>query len=69
MNKQAKDMKSICQVFYAVLPDVRSDFLAIPTEGTDQNYIDKWLKEQKKTILEKCDAPKLVQKLLKAMTC
>ena len=69
MNKQAKDMKSICQVFYAVLPDVRRDFLAIPTEGTDQNYVDKWLKEQKKTILEKCDAPKLVQKLLKAMTC
>ena len=68
MNKQAKDMKSICQIFYAVLPDVRTDFLAIPTEGTDQNYVDKWLEQQKKTIQEKCDAPKLVQKLLKAIT-
>lgn len=68
MNKQAKDMKSICQVFYAVLPDVRTDFLAIPTEGTDQNYVDKWLEQQKKTIQEKCVASKLVQKLLKAIT-
>ena len=68
MNKEAKDMKSICQVFYAVLPDVRTDFLAIPTEGTDQNYVDKWLEQQKKTIQEKCGAPKLVQKLLKAIT-
>lgn len=68
MNNRAKDMKSICQGFYAVLPDVRSDFLAIPTEGTDQNYVDKWLEQQKRTILEKCDAPKVVQKLLKAIT-
>lgn len=68
MSQQAKDMKSICQVFYAVLPDVRTDFLAIPTEGTDQNYVDKWLEQQKKTIQEKCVASKLVQKLLKAIT-
>lgn len=68
MNKQAKDMKSICQGFYAVLPDVRSDFLAIPNEGTDQNYVDKWLEQQKKTIQEKCVASKLALKLLKALT-
>ena len=68
MTKQAKGMKSTCQVFYAVLPDVRTDFLAIPTEGTDQNYVDKWLEQQKKTIQEKCDVPKLVLKLLKAIT-
>ena len=68
MNKEAKDMKSICQIFFAVLPDVKTDFLAIPQEGTDQNYVDKWLENQKKTIREKCNAPKLVQKLLKAIT-
>ena len=68
MNKQAKDMKSICQVFYAVLPDVRTDFLAIPTEGTDQNYVDKWLERQKKTIQEKYGAPTLVDNFLKAIT-
>jgi len=68
MNKEAKDMKSICQIFYAVLPDVRTDFLAIPQDGTDQNYVDKWLKNQKKIIREKCKVPKLVETLLKAVT-
>lgn len=68
MNKQAKGMKSTCQVFYAVLPDVRTDFLAIPTEGTDQNYVDKWLEQQKKTIQEKCLVSTLALKLLKAIT-
>ena len=68
MNKEAKDMKSICQTFYAILPDVRTDFLAIPQEGTDQNYVDKWLENQKKTIRAKCKVPKLLEKLLKAVT-
>ena len=68
MNKKAKDMKSICQIFYAVLPDVKTDFLAIPQEGTNQNYVDKWLEKQKKTIREKCTVLKLAQKLLKAIT-
>ena len=68
MNKEAKDMKSICQIFYAALPDVKTDFLAIPQEGTNQNYVDKWLEKQKKTIREKCKVPKLAQKLLQAIT-
>ena len=68
MRKQAEGMKSTCQVFYAVLPDVRTDFLAIPTEGTDQNYVDKWLEQQKKTIQEKCRVSTLALKLLKALT-
>ena len=68
MNKQAKGMKSSCQAFYGALPDVRTDFLTIPTEGTDQNYVDKWLEKQKKTIQEKCVASKLGLKLLKAIT-
>lgn len=68
MKKEAKDMKSICQVFYAVLPDVRSDFLAIPTEGTDQNYIDKWLEKQKKMIEERCSVKALARKLLAAIS-
>lgn len=68
MNKEAKDMKSICQVFYAVLPDVKTDFLAIPTAGTDRNYVDRWLEKQKKTIQENCHGPKLVKMLVKAIT-
>jgi hypothetical protein len=46
MSKKAKEMKSLCQAFYAVLPDVRTDFAAIPSESTDQNYIDMWLEKQ-----------------------
>ena len=68
MNKEGKDMKSICQIFYAVLADVKTDFLAIPQDGTDRNYVDKWLENQKKTIREKCNVTKHVQKLLKAIT-
>ncbi|XP_044163367.1 uncharacterized protein LOC122947823 [Acropora millepora] len=67
MKNKAKDMKSTCQIFYAVLPDVRTDFLAIPTEGTDENYVDEWLKKQKKTILEKCNVPGLAGKILKVI--
>ena len=46
MSKEAKEIKCLCQGFYAALPDVRTDFAAIPSEGTDQNYIDIWLKRQ-----------------------
>lgn len=68
MNKEARDMKSICQVFYAVLPDVRTDFLAIPSTGANQNYVDRWLEKQKKMIKENCKAGSLAKKLLKAIT-
>lgn len=69
MNKEAKDMKSICRNFYAVIPNVRTDFLAIPQDGTDQNYVDKWLEKQKKTIRENCKVPKFVKNFtLKAIT-
>lgn len=68
MKKQARDMKSLCQVFYAVIPDVRTDLKAIPTKGTDQNYIDRWLEKQKKTILEKCSIQRIESKLLLAIT-
>ena len=63
MSVEAKDMKSICQVFYAGLPDVKTDFQALPTEGTDRNYVDEWLEKQKKVIEEECKG-KLAKKLL-----
>ena len=68
MKTQAKNMKTLCQGFFAVIPEVRTDFLAIPTEGTDQNYIDRWLEKQKKTIQEKCLIRKIASKLLLAIT-
>lgn len=45
MNKEAKEIKDLCQGFYAIIPAVRTDFEAIPAEGTDQNYVDQWLKK------------------------
>ena len=68
MKKEAKEMKSTCQAFFAVLPAVRTDFEAIPTEGTDQNYVDRWLEEQKKVIKEKVSLKRLVSSLLGAIT-
>ena len=68
MKKEAKEMKSSCQGFYAILPAVRTDFEAIPTEGTDQNYVDKWLEKQKKIITESVSVKKLAAAMLKAIT-
>ena len=53
MKNEANDLKSLCQAFYAVLPAVRTDYEAIPIEGTDQNFVDKWLKEQLAAIAKK----------------
>jgi len=68
MKNQAKDMKSICQSFYAALPDVRTDFRAIPEEGTDQNYVDRWLGKQKKIIKEKVNVTRVLSEMLHALT-
>ena len=67
MKKEAKEMNAMCQSFFAMLPAVRTDFEAIPTEGTDQNYVDRWLEEQKKVIKEKVSLKKLARVLLKAI--
>ena len=55
-------MKTLCRGFYAVIPEIRTDFQAIPSEGTDQNYIDRWLEKQKKAIQEKYSVRKLASK-------
>lgn len=53
MKNDANELKSLCQSFYSVIPAVRTDFLAIPNEGTDKNYVDNWLKKQLKDIDKK----------------
>ncbi len=45
--------KKITPSFYAALPVIRTDFEAIPDEGTEQNYIDKWLEEKLTEISKK----------------
>ena len=67
MRKKAVEIKGGCRGFYATLPDVRTDFAAIPIEGTDQNYVDQWLEKQKQIIAANCRAT-LAGRLLKAIT-
>lgn len=55
MKKKAGEIKGECRKFYATLPAIRSDFMAIPEEGTDQNYVDRWLAKQKQIIRENCN--------------
>ena len=45
IRNSAREVKSLCAAFYGVLPDVRTDFEALPNENTDQNYVDKWLEK------------------------
>ena len=42
--------------------------IEIPTEGTDQNYVDRWLEKQKKVIEERCSMASLGKKLVAAIT-
>ena len=68
MQSKAKTIKQGCFGFYAMLPAVRTDFEAIPTAGTDENYVDRWLAAQKKLIEENCKAKGLKAMLMKAIT-
>eukprot|EP00112_Aurelia_sp_Birch-Aquarium-sp1_P001027 Seg1100.2 transcript_id=Seg1100.2/GoldUCD/mRNA.D3Y31 product="hypothetical protein" protein_id=Seg1100.2/GoldUCD/D3Y31 len=67
MQSKAKTMKEGCFGFYAMLPAVRTDFKVIPTEGTDENYVDRWLARQKRLIEENCKVEGVKATLLKAI--
>ncbi|XP_028399606.1 uncharacterized protein LOC114523007 [Dendronephthya gigantea] len=45
IKNSAREVKFLCVAFYGVLPDVRTDLEALPSQDTDQNYVDKWLKK------------------------
>lgn len=53
MQKKANFVKVSCRNFYAMLPAVRIDLQAIPENPDDQNYVEKWLAEQKNGGLRK----------------
>jgi len=50
MKKQSENIQADCRAFLAVLPDVKTDLAAIPTENTDNNYVDQWLEGQLRNI-------------------
>ena len=67
MSKKASKIMGSCERFFAVLPSVRSDLDAIPTEGTDQNYVDTWMEKQKEIIVNKCSSNRFVKKVMKVI--
>lgn len=67
MKSKAKEIKSMCLALHAVLPEVRTDFMAIPNEGTDQNYVDRWLAKQLEIIKEK-NSSSVLKIVLKAFS-
>ena len=67
MRSKAGEIKGHCNKFFAVLPAIRADFEAIPREGTDQNYVDRWLEKQKKIINDHCTVRALALKMIKAI--
>jgi len=68
MKGKAGQMIRGCNKFFAILPSVRSDMGAIPTDGTDQNYVDRWMENEKKIIMEKCSQNSMVKKIVKAIS-
>jgi len=66
MRGKAGQMIKGCNGFFAVLPSIRSDLEAIPTEGTDKNYVDRWMESQQQIIRNKCSQMDSVKKLLNA---
>lgn len=53
-KEKALQIKGYCKKFIRYLPSVKTDLKAIPTEGTDQNFIDRWLEKQKRIINDSC---------------
>ena len=54
MKGKANIIMNNSDQFLGILPDVRTDFEAIPITGTDENYVDRWLQRQKALIEKKC---------------
>lgn len=54
MKGKANIIMNSSDQFLGILPDVRTDFEAIPVTGTDENYVDRWLQRQKALIEKEC---------------
>lgn len=52
MKSKATEISSLCNKFCFMIPDVKSDLMALPKTPDDENYIDKWLEKTKREIKE-----------------
>jgi len=53
MKGKASQVMGACIRFFAELPSIRSDLDSIPTEGTNQNYVDRWKENQKAAVMDR----------------
>jgi len=67
MSKKASKIIGSCERLFAILPSIRSDLNAIPTEGTDKNYVDRWMNRQKEIIRNRCSSSRFVDKIIEAI--
>ena len=63
MKHDAQSIQNLCDDFLAVLPDVQTDFAALPQKDTDTNYVDTWLKNKEEEI--KANAEKQLLEVFK----
>lgn len=68
MRREAQDMKPICQTFIATLPDVKSDFEAMSSEGADQDYVECCLRGHREIIRETWTTSNLASSFLAVTT-
>lgn len=63
MHGEATNMKDDCEMFYAALPDIETDFKAIP-KPPNQDYINNWIANEKR-LIRTALSPKLADDLIK----
>jgi len=54
IKNESSKIKLGCRNFHGVLPEVKTNFQAIPTGGTE-NYVDQWLRDVEKIIDDNCN--------------
>ncbi|XP_071834856.1 uncharacterized protein [Apostichopus japonicus] len=50
MKSKAIEITRSCKAFFAMVPNVRTDFMCIPEKPDDKNYVDRWLYDRQKEI-------------------
>jgi len=66
MKGEAAEMKDNCDSFYEVLPDVETDFKAMPAPK-NQDDVNQWIANEEKLIRHSLD-PKTADELIKMIT-
>ena len=69
MKSKSEEIKRLCTMFLAKLPEIRDNFQAIPKDGTDQDYVDGCLARHRGIIQDNCSERTLEILLFFGTTC